>query len=566
MDRAPLFGATTLSTIDVGFPVSRTLTPSALGAPATNVELLWMKGPDLAGLREAFGTEDESAADVALRLFQETADDLNERAERISRRLDTLRTRVRADPAERARLSLLVDSSWVPAARTVAGDSAPTQIRSLVDSLNTARLESIAPARYYNARALAVRYGRTVDALRLIMPVDQLAGVSDSSSVPQLLMDIADDISAYQRSEGTLATLSASIKAMRLSEAQGRDFRDGTPPRPLPPPLVAGMDIGEILRTPAALRARIDMVRNVVSDVNRATGIVAGAMTLLPRWTVNPDSQTVMTRIYPSESDVKIVVLRRDRFAPWTATSAGAAALKAAPAQTSQTTSATGTTVTTVTTVTPPGSGTTGGSAKPADSSAGTAVGAGPAMAFATLTPPMGNDTVAVLSIPVLQRYRFHLGVGMLYSTLKTTAFETRADTIEGQPGERVLQIGTDRYRLLPVAILSYTLLPFEGRFVDARARRYPWQNPSLQIQGGLALKNPTEQLYGGIAAELFPGLETGIGFHWAYVQTSERADGEFVPFATGPATSNQWKRGTAYTVTLDATTFLKAFGGLLGI
>jgi hypothetical protein len=565
MDRAPLFGATTLSTIDVGFPVSRTLTPSALGAPAPNVGILWMKGQDLAGLREAFGAEDESAADVALRLFQETADDLNERAERISQRLDTLRTRVRADPAERARLSLLVDSSWVPVARTVAGDSAPTRIRSLVDSLNTARLESIAPARYYSARALAVRYGRAVDALRLIMPVDQLAGVSDSSSVPQLLMDIADDISAYRRSEATLATLSASIRAMRLTEAQGRDFRDGAPPGQLPPLLVAGMDIGEILRTPAALRVRIDMARNVVSDVNRATGIVAGAMTLLPRWTVNPDSQTVMTRIYPSESDVKIVVLRRDRFAPWTAASGGAAAPKAAPAQTSQTTSANATTVTTVTTVTPPASGTTGGSAKPADSNA-PAGGAGPVTAFSTLTPPMGSDTVAVLSIPVLQRYRFHLGVGMLYSTLKTTAFEVRADTVEGQPGERVLQIGTDRNRLLPVAILSYTLLPLEGRFVDARARRYPWQNPSLQIQGGLALQNPTEQLYGGVAAELFPGLETGIGFHWAYVQTSERANGEFVAFATGPATSNQWKRGTAYTVTLDATTFVKAFGGLLGI
>jgi hypothetical protein len=558
MDRAPLFGETDLKTISVGFPISRVLPSDAAADANKGLTPSFVHGGKLSA------PAPRSDATARLAELSAAVTEMNLRAKRMALRLDTLRDRVRADPAERARLGLLSDLSWVPAARTVADDPTPARLQGLIETLGSARPAGyIFPDSFYSVRQEAERYGRRVDALRLVMPVEQLAGLADTSSVPQLLVNLAGDVAAYDATQPRRERAERALGAMVLTPAEQAVLKAIPPVVPRPRQfLVLGMDLTSILASGDTLQARIDEVRNVVADVNRSTSRVAGAMTLLPRWTKNPDPDTVITRVYPSESDVRIVVLRRDRFAPWTATpGASPAAPKPADAQTTQTSTASATTVTTVTTITPAGSG----DSKSGDSNK-TQTATPPATSFTTLTPPAGNDTVAVLSIPVIQRYRFHLGVGMVYSFLKTTAFETKADTVEGAPGVRVLRVGTDEDRLLPVAILSYTLFPLEGRFADRRARRYPWNHPSLQIQGGLALQNPTEQLYAGIAAEFFPGLETGVGYNWAYVETSTRENGEFVPFSAGAATSKRWRRGKAVSVTLDATTFVKAFGGLLGL
>lgn len=558
MDRAPLFGETALKTISVGFPFSRVLPSDP--APDANKGLT----PSFLDGGPMRGPGPRRAAATALAELSAAVAEMNLRARRMALRLDTLRDRVRGDPAERARLGLLSDLSWVPAARTVANDSTPARLQHLIETLGSARPAGyIFPDSFYSVRQEAERYGRRVDALRLVMPVEQLAGLADTSSVPQLLVNLATDVAAYDATQPQRERAERTLAMMVLTPAEQAVFKAISPLVPRPRQfLVLGMDLTSILVSGDTLQTRIDEVRNVVADVNRSTSRVAGAMTLLPRWTKNPDPDTVITRVYPSESDVRIVVLRRDRFAPWTATpGASSAAPKPAAAQSTQTSTATATTVTTVTTITPAG----GGDSKTGDSNKAQTTTPAPT-SFTTLTPPAGNDTVAVLSIPVIQRYRFHLGVGMVYSFLKTTAFETQADTVEGTPGVRLLRVGTDQDRLLPVAILSYTLLPLEGRFADRRARRYPWDNPSLQIQGGLGLQHPTEQLYAGIAAEFFPGLETGVGYNWAYVETSTRENGEFVPLSAGAATSKRWRRGTAVSVTLDATTFVKAFGGLLGL
>lgn len=557
MDRAPLFGETALKTISVGFPVSRVL-PSDAAADAN-------KGPTPPAVNGGHLSGPRPRGDATAELAELSAavTEMNLRARRMALRLDTLRDRVRADPAERARLGLLSDLSWVPAARTVANDPTPARLQGLIETLGSARPAGyIFPDSFYSVRQEAERYGHRVDALRLVMPVEQLAGLADTSSVPQLLVNLANDVAAYDATQPRRERAERALAPMALTPAEQAVLNAIPPVAPRPRQfLVLGMDLTGILGSGDTLQTRIDEVRNVVADVNRSTSRVAGAMTLLPRWTKNPDPDTVITRVYPSESDVRIVVLRRDRFAPWTATPGASPAPKPAAAQTTQTSTANATTVTTVTTITPAGSG----DSKTGDSNK-TETATPPATSFTTLTPPAGNDTVAVLSIPVIQRYRFHLGVGMVYSFLKTTAFETKADTVEGAPGVRVLRVGTDQDRLLPVAILSYTLFPLEGRFADRRARRYPWDHPSLQIQGGLALQKPTEQLYAGIAAEFFPGLETGVGYNWAYVETSTRENGDFVPLSAGAATSKRWRRGTAVSVTLDATTFVKAFGGLLGL
>jgi hypothetical protein len=101
---------------------------------------------------------------------------------------------------------------------------------------------------------------------------------------------------------------------------------------------------------------------------------------------------------------------------------------------------------------------------------------------------------------------------------------------------------------------------------VDARARRYLFDNPSLAFQMGLSLQHPTEQLYMGVGLDLFPGFDLGAGLHFAHVETSPYASGEFVPFDRGPATTREWKSALAATVTLDASTFVSAFGKLLGL
>jgi hypothetical protein len=185
-------------------------------------------------------------------------------------------------------------------------------------------------------------------------------------------------------------------------------------------------------------------------------------------------------------------------------------------------------------------------------------------LSLTSVTAPR-MDTVAIVTIPVLQRYRFHLGVGMVYSTLKTGVFQTPADTVGGTPGVRVVRTGTDENRLLPMAMLSYTLYPFGGRYVDARAyRTLPILAPNVSVQAGLSLSDPSEQLYAGLSAEFFPGLDIGVGHHFGYVQTTTR-EGQFVPL-TEIATSSRWRNAWAYSLTLDAQTFIAAFGTLIGL
>lgn len=479
---------------------------------------------------------------------------LSATADTLRAKLDTLRTRVRADRGEHARLALLVDTTWQADAQRLGTDAGVKAAQQVLSSLATGTLthEQRSPTYLHTLRGQLEDYGRRLDAFRVLLPAEPPTALSDTSSVPNLMVSASRLSQGYDR----VFALRAAAEQKGLTLAAQINRPQPIPPAPpRPAMLVSGMNLARLLATPQRLLETTDDARLRLDAVNRGTVRVVTAANQLPRWTVQPDTVSVLTSMYPTEKEVRVVVTRRNRFAPW-GTGAPAAPTETKPAAT--TTTAAATTVTTVTTVTQ------GGTAAAAAPAGGGGTPAAAAMPLVVL--PKTDDTVAVLNIPVLQRYRFRLGVGMIFSTLRSPALETREDSVGGVEGVYVQRVGRNEHRFVPVALISTTLYPLEGRFVDGRARRYPFQNPSVSLQSGVSLQKPTEHLYAGLAIEPMQGIEIGGGLHFGYVETTPYESGDFVPFADGAAMGSRWKTAWAGTVTLDATTFVRAFGSLLGL
>lgn len=567
MARAPIFGDTSLKAVTLKFTPSRNLPPAE--APPTSAELAPV------GRTEAEGVD---SAEVELAAV----------AHRVRMRLDTLRTIIAGDPAEYARLRLLEDDSWMPVAQAVVHDPAPGNTTALLDQLAGAGTHvAIAPVQLEATRRDAERYGRRLDALRARLPAQPAGVLQDTSRVPDLLRLLANDVQAYHELRGTAGELYQDEQRA----AQLRGAAIPAPPRvpSLPSMRVSGIDIEPWLNDPDRLAQKVDDIQAQLADVNRQTERLVLALNQLPAWTETNDTASIMTQLFPSEKQVKVVVVRRNRYDPFTIGTGAAtttATTTTAKKEGEAAPEAGTVTVTTTTTVRQPVAardddgddddtvsnedteGSTAGRRTAAEAAAGTTAGGGTAvpagqtLVVSTVTAPR-LDTVAVVNIPVLQQYRFHLGVGMVYSTLKTAAIETRADTMNGVPGVNVVRVGEDRDRLLTMAMLSYTLYPFGGRYNDARAfQMLPAFNLSTQV--GISLKDPSEDLYAGLSGEFFPGLELGVGHHFGYVTTTNR-EGDFVP-SEQPATSKKWLNDWAFSATIDATLFARTLGGIFGL
>jgi hypothetical protein len=566
MPRAPIFGDTSLKAVSLKFAPSRNLPASA--APSTRQELM-----------ELTGSEKEATDSAEVELVILTA--------RIRARLDTLRTIVAGDPAEYARLRLLEDTSWIRVAQAVVNDSAPARITALLDSLADQGTRAvIGTTRLEATRRDAERYGRRLDALRARLPAQPGGVLQDTSRVPDLLRLLGDDVQSYESLHRTADGL--YLDAQRAA----RDAGDPLPTAPRIPPFpsmrVSGIDIFPWLRDPDRLAQKVDDIQAQLADVNRQTLRLVNALNQLPAWTETNETASIFTQMFPSEKQVRVVVLRRDRYEPFAiATGAAAAVTPPPPAKKEETAAAeAGTvTVTTTTTFRQPApvaddddddsvgnddddadvgneTGRPESAAARAEAGGGAEVPSGQTLVLSSVTAPR-VDTVAVLNIPVLQQYRFHLGVGMVYSTLKTGVFETRADTVADVPGVNVVRVGEDEDRLLPMAVLSYTVFPFGGRYNDARAfQRLPALN--LSVQAGISLNDPSENLYAGLSGEFFPGLEIGAGHHFGYVTTTNR-EGDFVPLSE-PATAKKWLNDWAVSATIDATLFARTLGRIFGL
>lgn len=467
----------------------------------------------------------------------------------LTARLQALRNRVARDTQEQAQVLLLSEDDWMAAAERLRSSSAPIDAATELASVSAAGGSALTPERLHEFRAGAELYARQLDALRTLLPAQPPKALSDTSSVPALLRAVAE---ANERRNSLISQRQQLIDGLRnagqTAQANAAQ-RDQRGPRWL---TVAGTDVTRLLASPATLDGRINRARNALDGINRRTSLLAGAITQLPRWTVADTTQpdTVLGKVYASGSEVRITVLRRDRYAPWVAAGPAAAPKPAAPAAAGTLTVATTTTVT------------QGGAAIAITPNA---TGAAADGGLASLSTSQGNDTVAVLTIPVLPRYRFHLGVGMIYSPLETTAYETRADSLNGAQGTYVFESGTDGSRFAPMALLGYTIYPFAGRFVDARAYRGPFRDPTVAIQAGLGLEHPADQRFLGVTAEFIPGLQIGVGRYWERVTTSPYQDGDFVP-DNRLATTREWRSKVAGSLTLDAVIIAKTFGGLLGL
>lgn len=557
MPRAPIFGDTSLKAVTLRFAPSRTLPAAA--APPTRQELAATTGSEAAGA--------DSASDLLVAV-----------TERIRARLDTLRLIVAADPAEYARLRLLEDTSWIPVARAVVNDSAPARTATLLDSLaDLGRRGVIDPARLEATRRDAERYGRRLDALRARLPAQPAGVLQDTSRVPDLLRSLANDVRDYD----VLSRMTAGLYVEAQQAARDAGERAPDPPRTpgLPPMRVSGINILPWLQNPDSLEQKVDDVQAQLAEVNRQTQRLVFALNQLPAWTETGDTASIFTQVFPTEKQVRVVVLRRDRYEPFAiATAALTAAPPPAAAKKEEAVQEAGTvTVTTTTTVRQPpaggdddddnadvGNDGSGGESATAAAEAegGAAVPSGQTLVVSSVMAPR-LDTVAVVNIPVLQQFRFHMGVGLVYSTLETGVFETRADTVEGVAGVNVVRVGEDEDRLLTMAVLSYTVYPLGGRYADARAfQTLPALN--LSVQAGISLSDPAEHLYAGLSGEFFPGLEIGVGHHFGYVTTTNR-EGDFVP-ASEPATAEKWLNDWAVSATIDATLFARTLGGIFGL
>lgn len=464
--------------------------------------------------------------------------------------LESLRPRVRADRGEYSRITLLANTDWQIRAAELANDPAATAAKRRLDTAAQSKTDSIlGPADLFTLRRDLELYGRRLDLFRASLPAEPPAALSDTSSVPGFMERLARLSERDRRLRAHRDMLVA--QALGAAERARIEPRIPNAPPAAPPLLVIGMNLTPLLTSPSHLLEQVDTARVRLERVNQATVRVVTAANQLPRWTMTSDTSTIFTSLYPTEKEVRVLVMRRNRFAAW---GTGAAEAAAKPAST--TTSSGGTTITTTTTVTQ------GGAAAAASTGSTGAAAAG----IPLVVVPRQDDTVAVVTIPVLQRYRYRLGVGLLYSTLNGLAIETPEDTVDGKPGQYVHINGRNQHRIVPVALLSATLFPFEGRYVDGRARRYPLQNMSASLQAGVSLQDPTEHIYAGFAVEPVQGLEIGVGAHVGYVETTIYESGSFVPFSEGTATGSKWKSAVAYSVTLDATTFVRAFGSVLGL
>lgn len=544
--RAPLFGDSKLGKIDLRFQPSRTLAEQEV--PPTRPE--------------AFFSDDKSE----LAEFREASDELTTVSERVRARLDSLRVIVAADPAEYARLRLLEDNSWVSVAAVVLSDPAPDRAANLLDSLARADTLRIPPDTLESVRRDAERYARRLDALRSLLPAEPSGTVADNSRVGELLGTLGRDIQTYYRLRSTVGVMYARAEAAR---ADGGAAIAGPDIQPLPTTMrVSGIDIEPWLDRDSLANA-LDDIQAQVAEVNERTEQLVLALNALPAWTRTDAPEAIFTQIFPSQKQVRVVIVREDRYPRLTTSTGGATLTTLAKKEGQQAAAEMGLTVTTTTTVRQAGdddaSVSNDGDSGAAEADGQTAASPGQPLAVTSLAVPRFHDTVAVVNIPVLQRFRFHLGVGMVYSTLETGVFETRADTMDEKPGVNVVRVGTDEDRLLPMAMLSYTLYPFGGRFVDGRAyRTLPILLPNVSVQAGISLSDPTEHLYAGLSAEFFPGVDIGAGHHFGYVTTTPN-EGKFVP-ATEPATSKKWLNDWAFSLTLDAATFITAFGALFGL
>jgi hypothetical protein len=210
--------------------------------------------------------------------------------------------------------------------------------------------------------------------------------------------------------------------------------------------------------------------------------------------------------------------------------------------------------------------------------------------------PSAAGASLTSTEIDVLQRTRFHVGVGLLASRMRTQTYHVVNDTTAKT--KTVSLVGESPNRKLPVATLAYSMLPLEGKVFGAQAyqfdlphlsrpRRWTWRDNPVSWLGvtawrttkyaytqngvgatlGMSLEKPFENVFGGITTEVLPGVTVGFGRHYGYVPVATSTTlPAVVPYAAGEPVVNRWRQANAWTYTVDGAVIVSALGKLVGL
>lgn len=554
--RAALFGAASLSKLANGFPlqfkrgsgtgggVAQTFALVELGdrnggrlvLADSMAEALLDEHPGTAPLRSGERQLMESALLALLNLRDEEFKVAAEERHNAVTHTDDLRRFLLGHADQAAVLAFMLDAEAHALVKQLAADPLPARAsRHLLQATESRRI-AIPPDTLLRLMDETESYGRRLATLLVFAPPTVTA---PEEQLRARLEAIGGALTARKAAVGEGERF--HTLAVRLARRLGETARAGALPaaEPIPPLTAAGLAITRRVAPDRATAPELLSVREDLQAVQRQSERLVATLARLPEWTRGPDTATVLRRRFYGSNEVGVTVTRQPRFGAFTLT--GGAAPPPAPK--------------------PGGSGS-------GDKKEGDGEGATPRPQQVT-APKV--DTVAVVRVPVLPRFRFQLGAGLMHSPLETGRFDTETDTTEAGPGVYVRDAGTADQRLAPMALLSYTVLPLSGKMFDGRAydtRRglgdYLRQ-AGLAAQLGLSMTNPTEELFFGISTEPLPGLSVGWGYHTAYLETSDYV-GQFVPNSTGVSpTQKEWRSTwNAWTLALDAKVFAEVFGSLL--
>jgi hypothetical protein len=390
------------------------------------------------------------------------------------------------------------------------------------------------------------RYLRRVEALVVSLPSDD-ALVSDASAFVK------------------------HVRSVRSCTSRPLDFLFGgehvkAPERTgrwsLPPRWIAGVDISELIAGDEH-QGKYDSLHNDLVSIAHDATRVANALNLLPRM-VFERQDTLDLGTFFSPRTVTLKVVRQDRYAKLSAPLLVLAQMPGGMQAPDTQDVGTVANLTFRVDPVPPSVAEVKNTGKSGQT--------GEKKAEASSEAPQ-SQTVAQAQFDVLQRYRFRFAAGVSRTPLRWTTFTTRDDSTASGKGV-YLSHGARTNAFVPVASLSYVIIPFNGKVFAANAYQNETKSlaqylkqAGLAVSAGLSLSDPTESFILGVATEPISGLEFGYGVHIARTESSAATHGDFVPIADGDPIERNWRRKWGvWSLTIDAGIVVSSFGALLGL
>ena len=472
--------------------------------------------PALADSVAAYASAQRDELDALIEGVETANEETARAAAAVARELDSLRDHMALHPGDAAVLSFMMNTRAHRLAASLADDSLPAlTTRALLDLTDNQRAR-LTPDSLDRLVQDARTFARTLDALFVFTPA--AAGAAVDPALATRLEGLKEAFNGWVEATGLRDRLHAQATALAVS--RGRTSDVPAPAGDLPPLGLLGDDIRPLLERTGDFRlldVRHDLL-TLAGNIER----LAAALSRLPEWTRGPREQVVLDRAFAGPKELEIKVVRSPRYGTFAVVDGQS----------------------------PPNAGATAGTG-------------GKAGAPGRLSEAQ-DETVAVVRMQVLPKHRLHLTAGALWSQLRTTTYATTEDS--AKTGVYVRETGYSRSRLVPAAMLSYIVFPAGGKFEAAEAQsQLSWpERAGLGLQLGVSLVHPTEEQFVGISSEPVPGLTLGVGWHRAYLETSTRPSGAFVPYAEGAAVEKRWhERFGAVTVGIDADVFVSTLAGI---